>query len=68
MLRRRSAQYCEMTMPASIVFPRPTSSARITPGRNGVCNANSAASIWCGFGSTCASNSRPASLPTWSFA
>ena len=31
---------------------------------NGVCNTNRAASIWCGFGSTCASNSRPASLPT----
>ncbi|MFC5041489.1 hypothetical protein [Ornithinimicrobium kibberense] len=55
-------------MPASIVFPRPTSSARMTPFRNGVCSAKRAASIWCGLGSTCASNRRPASFPTWSLA
>ena len=35
-LRRRSAQRCEITKPASMVLPRPTSSARSTP-REGDC-------------------------------
>ena len=55
--RLRSAQNWQSTMPASIVFPRPTSSARITPLESGDCRANSAASIWCGLRSTAASNS-----------
>jgi hypothetical protein len=36
---------CESRMPASMVFPRPTSSARIAPFDNGERKAKSAASI-----------------------
>jgi hypothetical protein len=34
-VRRRSAQRCASKIPASIVFPRPTSSARIAPFESG---------------------------------
>ena len=64
MRRLRSAQYWLITIPASMVLPKPTSSARITPGVKGVRKANSAASTWWGLGSTWASKSSPASLPT----
>ncbi|EKD47332.1 MAG: hypothetical protein ACD_66C00110G0002 [uncultured bacterium] len=37
-----------------MVFPNPTSSANMAPLDKGERNANSAASIWCGFKSTCA--------------
>ena len=40
-----------MTRPASIVFPRPTSSARMRPPSLRRDRANMTASIWCGFGS-----------------
>src|ERR1019366_8802116 len=50
-----SAQNWHSTMPASIVFPRPPSSARITPFESGDSRANTAASIWCGLRSTAAS-------------
>lgn len=39
-------------MPASIVFPNPTSSARMAPLEKGDLNANNAASTWWGFIST----------------
>lgn len=39
-----SAHFCEMTSPASMVFPRPTSSASIAPLERGDRNAKSAAS------------------------
>jgi hypothetical protein len=45
-LRLRSAQCCNITKPASMVFPKPTSSAKITPFDNGFLQANKAASIW----------------------
>src|SRR3989338_8409563 len=64
--RLRSDQYWHRTIPASIVLPNPTSSASKTPLDNGDFNANKAASIWCGFRSTLASNRdcdrRPTSL------
>ena len=44
--RRRSAQRWESRMPASMVLPRPTSSARIAPRESGDRNAKSAASTW----------------------
>ena len=47
-----SARSCVITQPASIVFPSPTSSHSIAPPDGRRCNANIAASIWCGFGST----------------
>lgn len=47
--RRLSAHRCAMTKLASIVFPRPTSSARIAPRGTGGRSANRAASTWCGF-------------------
>src|SRR4051812_43621887 len=47
--RFRSAQRCAMTRPASIVFPRPTSSARSAPFERGDENAKRAASTWWGF-------------------
>ena len=50
------AQYWHSTNPASMVFPKPTSSARIMPLESGERNANKAASIWCGFISTAAFN------------
>jgi len=52
--RLRSAQSWLMTKPASIVLPRPTSSARIAPRDKGERNEKSAASIWWGFKSTVA--------------
>ena len=55
--RRRLAQRCVRTSPASIVLPRPTSSARMTPLENGERNAKSAASTWWGLRSTWASSS-----------
>ena len=42
--RRRSAQRWVRTSPASMVLPRPTSSARITPFENGERKAKRAAS------------------------
>ena len=47
-LRLFSAHSWLMTRPASIVLPRPTSSAKIAPLESGFWNANKAASIWCG--------------------
>ena len=41
---------------AQIVLPKPTSSASKTPLDKGDRSANKAASIWCGFRSTLASN------------
>lgn len=64
--RLRSAHLWERTNPASTVLPKPTSSARMAPLESGDLNANSAASIWCGFKSTCASTSAPASFSTLS--
>ena len=54
--RRRSAQSWQRTRPASMVLPRPTSSASRTPLLRGDFRANRAASIWCGFRSTVALN------------
>jgi len=45
-----------MIKPASIVFPSPTSSARIAPLESGERKAKSAASNWCGFRSIVALN------------
>ena len=53
-LRWRSAQSWLIISPASMVFPRPTSSANRAPRERGDRNANNAASIWCGFRSTVA--------------
>src|SRR6266545_2459931 len=47
-----SAASCASTSPASIVLPRPTSSARIAPPVGSEARANAAASIWCGLRST----------------
>ena len=46
-----------------MVLPNPTSSARIAPLDNGDLKANSAASIWWGVKSTCASCRDAVSLP-----
>ncbi len=51
-LRLRLAERCANNMPASIVLPKPTSSAKSTPYESGLPVANSAASIWCGCRST----------------
>ena len=56
-LRRFSAQDWQRTSPASIVLPRPTSSASKTPLESGDRSANMAASIWWGLSSTVASKS-----------
>ena len=61
-LRLCSAQCCDKIIPASMVFPRPTSSARIAPLESGDLKANRAASIWCGVKSTCASCNDAVSL------
>jgi hypothetical protein len=42
--RLRSAHFWEMTNPASMVFPKPTSSAKMAPLDSGDLNANRAAS------------------------
>ena len=57
-----SAHFCANKIPASIVLPRPTSSAKIAPLENGDLKAKSAASTWCGFRSTRASESEAANL------
>ena len=49
MRRLRSAQYWLITIPASMVFTQPTSSARITARVKGVRKANSAAIHLVGF-------------------
>lgn len=49
-----SAHFWAITIPASIVLPSHTSSANIAPFESGDLNAKRAASIWCGFISTCA--------------
>lgn len=49
-----------------MVFPNPTSSARIAPFENGLRKANNAASIWWGFKSTWASANTDASFSTLS--
>ena len=54
MRRRRSAHRWAITMPGSIVFPRPTSSARMAPFASGERIAHRAASTWCGLRSTLA--------------
>ena len=51
-----SAHFWEINKPASIVFPKPTSSARIAPLERGDLKAKRAASIWWGLRSTWASN------------
>ena len=56
-----SATSWAMTMPASIVFPRPTSSASMQPPRDSESSAKHAASSWWGLRSTLASASAPAS-------
>ena len=53
--RLRSAQFCDRMIPASMVFPSPTSSARMAPFERGDLKAKAAASTWCGVKSTCAS-------------
>jgi hypothetical protein len=45
-----------------MVFPNPTSSAKSAPLESGELKANSAASTWCGFKSTCALATAPASF------
>ena len=52
-----SATSWAMTMPASMVFPSPTSSASMQPPRDSESSANAAASTWCGLRSTRASES-----------
>jgi len=47
-----SAQSWLIIRPASMVFPRPTSSQRIAPLERGQLKANKAASIWCVLRST----------------
>ena len=49
---RPSAASCASTSPASMVFPRPTSSASTQPPLGSEASANAAASIWCGLRST----------------
>jgi hypothetical protein len=44
--RLRSAHRCEMTIPASMVLPKPTSSASKAPLDSGELKANRAASTW----------------------
>ena len=56
-----SATSWAMTIPASIVFPSPTSSASMHPPRDSESSANAAASTWWGFKSTFASDSAEAS-------
>lgn len=51
-----SAHFWAITIPASIVLPSPTSSARIAPFESGERNAKRAASIWWGL------------ISTWAFA
>jgi hypothetical protein len=48
-------------MPASMVFPSPTSSASMQPPRGNDSRAKAAASTWCGLRSTRASESAEAS-------
>lgn len=60
--RLRSAHRWDRRIPASIVLPRPTSSARTAPFDRGDRKANSAASTWCGLRSTCASAREAASF------
>src|SRR5882762_5503849 len=45
-----------------MVFPKPTSSASNAPFESGELKAKSAASTWCGFKSTCALATAPASF------
>ena len=52
-----SAMSWPSTMPASMVFPRPTSSASMQPPRDSESSANAAASTWWGLRSTFASDS-----------
>lgn len=52
----RSLQYWVRTSPASMVLPKPTSSAKITPLDSGDLKANKAASTWWGFKSIWALN------------
>ena len=47
-----SARSWAMTRPASMVFPRPTSSARMHPPSRNRPSAKITASIWCGLAST----------------
>ena len=54
---RSSLTSWAMTMPASIVFPSPTSSASMQPPLDKASMANTAASSWWGFRSTLASES-----------
>ena len=67
---RPSAASCASTSPASIVFPRPTSSASTQPPVAIDDRAKAAASIWCGFRSTadCASAGASRDAPTPLFA
>ena len=67
-LRRRSAQSWDSRRPASMVLPNPTSSARITPLEKGLRRAKRAASTWCGFRSTWASESADDNRPVSSSA
>src|SRR5690606_4678480 len=62
-VRFLSAHCWERMIPASIVFPNPTSSAKIAPCDNGDLKANKAASIWWGFKSTWASCKEAVNLP-----
>ena len=61
-LRLCSAQCCDKIIPASMVLPKPTSSAKIAPFDKGDLNANRAASTWWGVKSTCASCKEAVSL------
>ena len=63
--RFRSAHFCESAIPPRWFFP---GQLRLLIGRlwRAELVANSAASTWCGFRSTCASSSAPASFSTLS--
>ena len=66
MRRLPSAQLWSIKSPASMVLPKPTSSARMAPRESGLRKAKSAASIWCGLRSTWASDSTAVSFSTLS--